>query len=373
MARRDYYHVLGVPRDSGPDAIKKAYRKIALECHPDRAPGDPAAEARFKEASEAYSVLSDPEKRQRYDAFGHAGVGPSTGPGQGAAYAAGGFADVFSDLFADIFGGPSAAPGRRGGARGEDLRYRLRVTLEEASRGVERTITYPRTEECGRCLGDGVEPGHPPASCKTCGGRGEVRYQQSFFTMARTCPHCGGKGRVVDHPCKGCRGEGRVRGERTLTVTVPPGVRDGTRLRLKGEGDAGQGRGERGDLFVVTEVEEHPLFSRDGDNLLCDVPVRLEEAALGGEVGIPTLDGLHQFKIPEGTQSGQVFHLRGKGMPRLQGSGRGDLYLRLLVEVPRKLSRKQKEALRSLTGDLGEAAYQHVKEYRRKVEKTADR
>ncbi len=363
-SRRDHYAVLGVPREAGAEEIKRAYRRIALECHPDRKPGDAAAEARFKEASQSYSILSDPEKRRRYDAFGHAG---SNGPSTGSGYAAGGFADAFSDLFADIFGGGRGG-GRVQGTPGEDLRYRLRLTLEEAARGFERTISFPRLEECERCLGDGVEPGHSPASCKTCGGRGEVRYQQAFFTMARTCPHCAGQGRVVDHPCKGCKGEGRTKKERTLTVTVPAGVRDGTRLRLRGEGDAGRGHGERGDLFVVTEIAEHPVFTRDGDNLLCDLTIRLEDAVLGAEAAIPVLGGSSSLRIPEGTQPGQVFHLKGKGMPRLQGSGHGDLYLRVLVEIPGKLTRKQKDALRALAGEFPEGAYPRVREFARKME-----
>jgi molecular chaperone DnaJ len=367
MAKRDYYEILQVDRGAGAEEIKKSYRKIALACHPDRNPGDPEAEARFKEASEAYAVLSDPQKRHRYDQFGHQGVGPASGAGAG--FTAGGFADVFSDLFSDIFGNGQRGTG--GGAQGEDLRYRLRLTLEQAAAGMEKSITFPRLEECERCLGDGVEPGHSPAPCRTCGGRGEVRYQQAFFTMARTCPHCAGRGRIVEHPCRSCRGEGRKKQERTLTVTVPPGVRDGTRLRLRGEGDAGHGRGHRGDLFVVTEVEEHSLFARDGDNLVCDVPIRLEDAVLGAEMPIPTLDGPIPFKVPEGTQAGQVFHLKGKGMPRLQGAGRGDLYVRVLVEVPRKLSRKQKELLKALSGELGEGAYPQVREFRKKAHKVA--
>jgi molecular chaperone DnaJ len=366
--RRDHYEVLGIGREAPPEEIKRAYRRIALECHPDRKPGDAAAEARFKEASHSYSILSDPDKRRRYDAHGHAGLGGASG----ATYTAGGFADVFSDLFSDIFG-PQGGP--RGGAHGggepgEDLRYRLTLTLEEAARGFDRSITFSRMEECGRCLGDGAEPGHAPVPCRTCGGRGEVRFQQAFFAMARTCPHCRGRGRMVDHPCMGCKGEGRVRKDRTLTVTVPPGVRDGTRLRLRGEGDAGHGRGHRGDLFVVTEVEEHAIFSRDGDNLLCDLPVRLEDAVLGAEVAIPALEGSSAFKIPEGTQPGQVFHLRGRGMPRLQGAGRGDLYLRVLVEIPARFSRKQKDALRALAGGLGDGAYPRVREFARQMEKS---
>ncbi len=365
MARRDYYQVLGVGRDAPAEEIKKAYRRLAMECHPDRKPGDAEAEERFKEASEAYSVLSDPDRRARYDTYGHAGMNGAAGPAT-----AGGFADVFADLFSDFFGGRGAATSS---GRGDDLRYRLRLTLEEAAAGVERSITYPRQEECERCLGDGQEPGHKPVTCKTCQGRGEVRFQQAFFTMARTCPHCGGRGKMVEHPCKGCRGEGRVRKERTLAVNIPAGVREGTRLRLRGEGDGGLHGGEKGDLFVVTEIEEHPLFGRDGDHLILDLPLRLDTAVLGGEVEVPTLEGPTPFKIPEGTQPGQVFQLKGKGMPRLQASGRGDLFLRVLVEVPRKLGRKQREAMRTLGEELGESSFPQVREHQRKVEKAAQR
>ena len=366
-AKRDYYEILEVGRDSDPEEIKKAYRKLAIQFHPDRNPNDKEAEEKFKELSEAYSILSDREKRRMYDQFGHAGVSGNGGFPGGFNFS-GNFADIFSDIFQDFFGG--SGPGRRqAGYRGDDLRYRLVITFEEAVFGAEKEIVYPKLMECERCLGDGVEPGHNPVACTVCDGRGEVRYQQAFFTMARTCPNCGGRGRVVEHPCTSCRGEGRERKQRNLTVRIPPGVDNGNRLRIRGEGDGGLSGGGPGDLFVQIEVKEHTFFMRENDDIICEVPVRMEVAAVGGTVDIPTLDGPSELKIPAGTQPGQVFSLKGKGVPRLHGAGRGDQYVRVNVEVPSRITRRQKELLEEFTSESKHSAYKAVSQFAKKFSK----
>jgi molecular chaperone DnaJ len=364
---RDYYEVLSISREADFEEIKRSYRKLAIDYHPDRNPDNEEAEEKFKELSEAYSILSDPEKRQLYDQFGHAGVAGNGNFNSGFDFA-NSFSDVFGDIFQDFFG--IGRQGRRSrGVRGEDLRYRLVIDFEEAAFGVDREISYPRLVECDKCLGDGVEPGHSPTECQVCDGKGEVRYQQAFFTMSRTCPNCGGRGKIVEHPCKGCRGEGRTEQDKTLTVKIPPGVDDGNRLRIRGEGDSGLGGGSDGDLFVQIDVKEHPFFSRDSDHIICEVPIKMETAALGGSVEIPTLDGTMDLKIPAGTQPGQVFHFKGKGIPHLQGSGRGDQYVRVAVEIPSKLTRKQKQLMEE-AGSLGKSSsYKSVGDYTRRMEK----
>jgi molecular chaperone DnaJ len=365
--KRDYYEVLEVNRDSNVDEIKKAYRRLAIEYHPDRNPGNVQAEEKFKELSEAYAVLSDEEKRGIYDQFGHAGLAGNGGFPGGFNFT-GSFADLFSDLFQDFFGG--GRPGQRSrGIRGEDLRYRLAIAFEEAAFGTEKLIKYPHLVECGQCLGDGIEAGHQPVTCSVCSGRGEVQFQQAFFTMSRTCPNCGGSGRIIENPCKGCRGEGRTRKEKSLSVKVPRGVDNGTRLRIRGEGDTGLRGGPPGDLFVVLSVEDHPFFIREGNDIICDMPLRMEAATLGGAMSIPTLEGVVELKIPAGTQPGQVFHFRGKGIPRLHGSGRGDLYVRAAVQIPEKLSRKQREILKEFETHGKTSAYKAVREFNRKMEK----
>ncbi|MGD8352524.1 MAG: molecular chaperone DnaJ [Pseudomonadota bacterium] len=356
--KRDYYEILEVRRDSDAEEIKKAYRKLAIEYHPDRNPGDEEAEEKFKELSEAYSILSDSERRHLYDQFGHAGVSGNGGFSGGFDFG-GSFSDLFSDIFQDFFGG--GRPGRQQrGLRGDDLRYRMVISFEEAVFGDEKEITYTRLTECEKCLGDGVEPGHSPVTCTVCEGRGEVRYQQAFFTMSRTCPNCAGKGRVIENPCTQCKGQGREKKLRTLTVRIPPGVDDGNRLRIRGEGDGGLSGGGSGDLFVQIEVQEHPFFIRENDDIITEVPVRMEVAASGGIIEVPTLEGASDLKIPGGTQPGQIFSLKGKGVPRLHGSGRGDQYVRVNVEIPSKISKKQKDLLEEFTYESKPSAYKNV-------------
>lgn len=369
MEKRDYYETLEISRDADGEEIKKAYRRLAIEYHPDRNPGDKQAEEKFKELSEAYAILSDGEKRGMYDQFGHAGLSGNGGFPGGFDFG-GSFTDLFSDLFQDFFGGGRS--GRRStGIRGQDLRYRLHITFEEAVFGAEKEIRYPNMEQCDQCLGDGAEPGHSRVECKVCSGRGEVRYQQAFFTMARPCPNCNGQGSVIEHPCKRCNGKGRIRGQKVLTVRIPHGVDNGTRLRLQSEGDSGLSGGGPGDLFVLLEVESHPLFVREENNIMCDVPLRVETAVLGGKIQIPTLDGPMDLKIPAGTQPGQIFHLKGKGVPSLHGSGRGDQYVRIMVEIPRKLNRKQKKLFEEFEVQGSTSSYKAVRDFSRKMEESA--
>ncbi|UCG38425.1 MAG: molecular chaperone DnaJ [bacterium] len=362
--KRDYYEVLQVDRTSTPEEIKKAYRRLAIRYHPDRNPDNKEAEDRFKELSEAYSVLSDDQKRSLYDQFGHAGLAGNGGFPGGFDFGTS-FADVFSDIFQDFFG--MGRTGRRQrGVRGDDLRYRLEITFEESVFGVQKQVHYAQLVECDHCLGDGVEPGHKPVQCKVCDGMGEIRYQQAFFTMARTCPNCGGQGKIIEDPCSHCRGEGRRKQERSLTVQVPAGVSDGTRLRIRGEGDGGLAGGAKGDLFVQIDVRKHQFFVREGDDILCEVPIRMEVAAGGGIVEVPSLEGPLELKVPPGTQPGQLFHFKGKGVPRLRGSGRGDQYIRVKVEIPSKLSRKQKRLLEEFSAESSPSAYRSVNEFSKK-------
>ncbi len=360
--KRDYYEVLGVSKDADDRAIKKAYRKLAHEHHPDKNDGDKASEEKFKEASEAYAVLSDPEKRAHYDRFGHAGgdMGGFGGFGGGAVN----IQDIFGDIFGDLFGGGR----RRGGAmRGSDLRYHLEVTFEEAAFGAAKEVTIPRLEECSTCAGSGAKPGSKPKVCQTCGGAGEIRVSQGFFAIAKTCPACGGAGRIVDKPCEDCRGRGQRELERTLSVKVPPGVNDGTRLRFVGEGEAGRSGGPRGDLYVVLSIKPHPLFQRDEENVLCELPLSFPQAALGCALEVPTLDGKVQMKIPAGTQPGAVFRLKGKGIPLLRGSGRGDQLVRVRIEVPRDLNDEQKDHLEKFAAASGDDVHPEHKSFFDKV------
>jgi molecular chaperone DnaJ len=354
MAKRDYYDVLGVARNASNEDIKKAYRKKAMEHHPDRNRHDPRSEARFKEVNEAYDVLKDQQKKAAYDRFGHAafenGGGSSAGfrAGAGAADFASAFSDVFDDLFGDFMGGAAAAGQRRQrAARGSDLRYNLKMTLEEAFHGKQATITVPSSATCEVCHGTGAEGGSEPSTCPTCAGMGKVRAQQGFFTVERTCPTCSGRGQIIKNPCKACAGAGRVRQDRTLNVNVPAGVETGTRIRLAGEGEAGLRGGPAGDLYIFVEVEPHPIFERDNQNLYCRIPVSMTTAALGGEIDAPTLDGGRtRVRVPAGVQSGKQLRLRGKGMPVLRGAGAGDLYIELHVETPVNLSARQRELLK---------------------------
>jgi molecular chaperone DnaJ len=347
LAKRDYYEILGVPRDADEAALKKAYRSIAMRDHPDRNPGDPAAEERFKQASEAYAVLSDAEKRRAYDRFGHAGVGAG-GPGGGFQDFGdlGNFTDLFDDLFGDLFGGRRAGARRRGrGQRGADLRYNLEIELSDVLTGFDAPIEIPKMRACKTCDGSGARAGTAPETCGTCRGTGQVVLQQGFFRVSRPCDACAGAGEIVRERCPDCRGQGRVEGHQSINVHVPAGVDDGTRLRLAGEGEAGIAGGAPGDLYVVISIKPHELFERNGPELHCSVPITMVQAALGAEIDVPTLEGKVKLKIPEGTQSGKALRLRGKGLPTLRSPARGDQILHIFVETPTKLTGSQREIL----------------------------
>jgi molecular chaperone DnaJ len=345
MSKRDFYEVLGVARNASDDEIKKAYRKLAMKHHPDRNPGDKAAEEKFKEASLAYEVLSDPQKKAAYDQYGHAGVDPNAAAGAGG-FGAGGFADAFGDIFGEIFGGGRRRERPDAPFRGSDLRYNLEISLEEAARGTTTKLRIPTSEPCGVCHGTGCEPGHKPETCGTCGGAGVVRVSQGFFSLQQTCPTCRGTGKVIKHPCKACHGAGQKKTTKTLEVTIPAGVDTDDRIRLAGEGEAGVNGGPHGDLYVVIQIKPHPVFQRDGADLHCEMPISFATAALGGEIEIPTLDGKAILKIPSETQSGQVFRLKNKGIRPVRGSVTGDLYCHVQVETPVNLTARQRELLR---------------------------
>ncbi len=350
MAKRDYYDVLGVERGADAAAIKKAYRQKAKELHPDRNSDNPDAEAQFKEANEAYEVLKDENKKAAYDRYGHAafenGMGGGGGPRGGQGDFASAFSDVFDDLFGDFMGGRGG--GRRSAAqRGNDLRYNLRINLEDAFAGLQKTVNVPTAVGCGSCNGTGAEGGSEPQTCPTCSGMGKVRAQQGFFTVERTCPTCSGMGQTIKNPCQTCHGQGRVEKEKSLSVNIPAGVETGTRIRLAGEGEAGMRGGPTGDLYIFIEVNDHALFERENTNLFCRVPVSIATAALGGEIEVPTIDGgRSRVKVPEGSQSGRQMRLRGKGMPALRGGGTGDMFIELAVETPVKLTARQREILK---------------------------
>jgi len=355
VSKRDYYEVLGVARTAGDQELKSAYRKLALKHHPDRNPGDKVAEERFKEAAEAYAVLADAQKRSAYDRFGHAGVGTAAGAGGFDPTIFADFNDIFGNLgdlfgFGDLFGGGGR---RRGGPqRGADLRYDIEIAFEDAARGIETTIQIPRQEACDACRGTGAAPGTSPTSCPQCHGRGQVRYQQGFFTVAQTCPQCRGAGQYIAKPCPECRGAGQKAIERKLTVKIPAGIATGQRLRLRGEGEAGVAGGPPGNLDVVVHVQEHKFFKREGDHLFCEIPVSFPTLAIGGEITVPTLDGEETLRVPEGTESGTVLRLRGKGMPSLSGRGRGDLHVAVVVTTPKKLTRDQRKLLEQFAATL---------------------
>jgi molecular chaperone DnaJ len=348
--KRDYYTVLGLSRDASEEDLKKAYRKLAMKHHPDRNPDDKGAEEKFKEAKEAYEVLTDPKKRAAYDQFGHAGVDGMAGMGGRGGMGPegfGGFADAFGDIFGEIFGqGRGGARGGSGVFRGADLRYNLELSLEEAAFGTDAKIRIPTLEQCGTCHGTGAKPGTQPKTCGTCGGRGEVRVSQGFFSIQQTCPTCHGSGKVVTDPCSACEGAGRLRKHKTLSVKIPAGVDQDDRIRLAGEGEAGVNGGPAGDLYVVVQLKPHSVFQREGADLHCEMPIGFATAALGGEIEIPTLDGQAKIKIPPETQTGQVFRLRNKGIRPVRGSVTGDLYCHVAVETPVKLTARQKELLR---------------------------
>lgn len=357
MAKRDFYEVLGVARNASEAEIRKAYRRLAMKYHPDRNPGNADAEAHFKEVQQAYDILSDQQKRSSYDQFGHAGVDPTMGAGAGGGFAQGAsFSDIFGDVFGDIFG-----TGRGGGAtrvrRGADLRYDLELSLEDAVNGKTVQVRIPATVLCATCDGSGVRPGSQATTCSTCAGAGQVRMQQGFFSIQQTCPRCRGSGTIISDPCPACHGQGRVRQHKTLSVKVPAGVDSGDRIRLGGEGEAGEQGGPPGDLYVEISVREHPIFQRDGNHLYCEVPIPFTTAALGGELDVPTLDGRVNLKIPAGTQTSKVFRLRGKGVIPVRGGPPGDLLCRVVVETPVNLDSRQKELLREFESSLHEGGH----------------
>ena len=347
MAKRDYYETLGVSPDVSKADLKKAYRRLAMKCHPDRNPGDSEAEAKFKELSEAYEVLSDPEKRATYDRHGHEAFSDMRSASSG-----GSFSDIFGDVFGDIFGGAGQGGGRSSVQRGSDLRFTLDLLLEEAVFGVDKTIRIPRLGECERCHGSGAKPGSSPKTCSTCNGQGQVRMQQGFFAIQQACPRCHGQGRLVTDPCSDCRGQGRKEETKTLSVKIPAGVDTGDRVRLTGEGEVGVNGGPAGDLYVQVNVKEHRIFTRDGKDLYCEVPISFTDAALGGDLEVPTLDGRVKLKIPGGTQTAKLFRVRAKGVKQVRGGAQGDLLCRVAVETPINLTIKQKELLEELHGTL---------------------
>ena len=367
--KRDYYEVLGVSRSCDDEDLKKAYRKLALKYHPDKNPGDKEAEERFKEIGEAYQILADPERRGRYDRFGHAAFEQGGFPGFDFG---GGFEDIIGDLFGDFFGTGRGRGGRTRARRGQDLQYQLEVTFEEAARGCEKTISIPRLTPCATCNGTGAKPGTKPTTCPQCRGSGQIRFQQGFFSIAKTCGSCNGHGAVISDPCADCGGAGARRKKHSLSVRIPPGVDSGSRLKLRGEGESGGSGGQPGDLYVLIQVAEHSLFHRDGTDVVCEVPVSLTQAALGAEVDVPTLDGPRRLKVAAGTQSGHLFRLRGLGVPDLSGYGRGDQVVRLVVETPRKLSARQRELLEEFARISGEEVHPMSKSFLEKVKSLLD-
>ncbi|HTT81274.1 MAG TPA: molecular chaperone DnaJ [Stellaceae bacterium] len=369
MAKQDFYETLGVARTADADELKRAYRKLAMQYHPDRNPGDQSAEQKFKDISEAYDILKDDQKRAAYDRFGHAAFEQgSRGPGDFGGFS-GGFADIFEEMFGAMGGGRRA---HAAAARGSDLRYNIEVSLEDAYRGKQTTIRVATLVHCDTCGGSGAEPGSRPVTCRTCQGHGRVRAQQGFFTIERTCPTCQGAGQTIEKACKSCGGQGRVRREKTLSVNIPPGVEDGTRIRLAGEGEAGPRAAAPGDLYIFVGIAAHPIFQRDGANIFCRVPIPFTTAALGGAIEVPTVEGTRtRVTVPGGTQSGHQFRLRGKGMTVLRSPARGDMYIQAVIETPVNLNKRQQELLREFekAGDSGkthpesEGFFAKVKEF----------
>lgn len=351
---KDFYNILEVDRNATDADLKKAYRKLALQYHPDRNPGDKVAEEKFKEINEAYACLSDPQKRSNYDQFGTAeGMGADFGFGGGFNDFASSFGDIFGNVFGDIFGDFTGRRRTRP-AKGQDLRYDLEINLKESVFGTEKNIKIPRWETCSTCRGTGAKPGKAPVTCRTCNGTGQTKLQQGFFTIARTCGSCHGEGKIITDPCTKCAGQGKARRERTVSLKIPAGVDTGIRLRVTGEGEAGSHGGPPGDLYVVIQVQPHPFFKRKDNDLLCEVPLSFVQAALGGEIQVPTIDGSETIRIPAGTPSGRVFHLKGKGVPKLGGYGKGDQFVSVFIDVPKKLTQRQKELLREFAEISGD-------------------
>jgi len=360
MAKRDYYEILGVPKNAAEADLKKAYRRLAQKYHPDRNQGDKDAEEKFKECKEAYEILTDPRKRAAYDQFGHAGVESSAGAGPGGAgFSGANFSEIFGDVFGDIFGNNRGGPGGNRSYRGADLRYTLDLSLEEAVFGTTVKIRVPTLLMCETCNGSGAKRGTSPTSCTSCGGRGQIRMQQGFFSVQQTCPRCHGRGQIILDPCPNCSGRGRIQDQKTLSVKVPAGVDTGDRIRLAGEGEAGENGGSPGDLYVQIQVKEHAIFSREENDLHCEVPISFVVATLGGELDVPTLDGRVKLKVPPETQSGKVFRLRSKGVKSVHGGPPGDLLCRVVIETPVNLTRKQKDLLQEFENSLRNSEEKH--------------
>lgn len=372
MAKRDFYEILGVAKGASEDDIKKAYRKLAMKYHPDRNPDNKEAEEKFKEVKEAYEMLTNPEKREAYDRYGHAGVDPNSGMGGGFG-GAGGFGDAFGDIFGDIFGGGRG--GRSSGPqvyRGADLRYNLEITLEQAAHGYDTTIRVPSWDKCDTCHGSGAKPGTQPVTCTTCAGHGQVRMQQGFFSIQQTCPKCHGSGKIVPEPCAACGGAGRIKRNKTLEVKIPAGIDNGMRIRSSGNGEPGTNGGPPGDLYVEIHIKAHPVFQREGDDLHCEMPISFSKAALGGEIEVPTLTGKVSFTVPEGTQTGKTFRLKGKGIKGVRSGYTGDLFCHVVVETPVKLTDKQKDLLREFDRLTLEGGSKHSPQSKGWMDKVKD-
>ncbi|MDA9604865.1 molecular chaperone DnaJ [Candidatus Pelagibacter sp.] len=371
MAKRDFYDVLGVSKNASPEELKSAYRKLAVKHHPDKNPGDKAAEDKFKEASEAYGILSDQDKKQNYDNFGHAafeGGSGRQGGGFGGGFGGADFSDIFEDFFGDFGGGNRSGGRRRTNNRGSDLRYDLSITLEEAYEGKKQDIKFSTTERCNTCKGNGSKPGHTADRCTVCGGNGKVRSNQGFFTVQQTCPQCAGSGEEISNPCNDCNGLGNKQASKKISVTIPKGVDDGTRIRLAGKGEAGTKGGSSGDLYLFINVHSHDLFKRSDENLFFEFPISIADAALGTTIEIPTIDGGRaKIKIPDGTQNGKQFRLKGKGMPYMRGSGNGDLYVQVNTEVPISLNKAQKELLEKFREIENEKSNPSIKKFFQKA------
>jgi molecular chaperone DnaJ len=371
MAKRDFYEILGVAKTASEDEIKKAYRKLAMKYHPDRNPDNKEAEEKFKEVKEAYEMLTNPEKREAYDRYGHAGVDPNSGMG-GGGFGAGGFGDAFGDIFGDIFGG---GRGRSSGPqvyRGADLRYNLEITLEQAAAGFDTTIRVPSWDKCDTCHGSGAKPGTQPVTCSTCHGHGQVRMQQGFFSIQQTCPKCHGSGKIIPEPCAACGGAGRIKRNKTLEVKIPAGIDNGMRIRSSGNGEPGTNGGPPGDLYVEIHIKPHEVFQREGDDLHCEMPISFTKAALGGEIEVPTLGGKVSFTIPEGTQTGKTFRLKGKGVKGVRSGYAGDLFCHVVVETPVKLTDKQKDLLKEFERLTKEGGAKHSPQSKGWMDKVKD-
>jgi molecular chaperone DnaJ len=374
MAKRDFYEILGVAKNATEDEIKKSYRKLAMKYHPDRNPDSKESEEKFKEVKEAYEMLTNADKREAYDRYGHAGVDPNMGGGGGGGFGGGGFADSFGDIFGDIFGG-GAGRGRNAGPqvyRGADLRYNLEITLEQAAHGFDTTIRVPSWDKCDTCHGSGAKPGTSPTTCPTCAGHGQVRMQQGFFSIQQTCPKCHGNGKIITDPCAPCGGQGRIKRNKTLEVKIPSGIDNGMRIRSSGNGEPGTNGGPAGDLYVEIHIKPHAVFQREGDDLHCEMPISFVKATLGGDIEVPTLSGKVSFTIPEGTQSGKTFRLKGKGIKGVRSGFSGDLFCHVAVETPVKLTDKQKELLKEFERLTVEGGAKHSPQSKGWMDKVKD-